>query len=737
MEIETKNNDQEIADFSNELSKRFLQYALSTITSRSLPDVRDGLKPVHRRLLYAMNLLNLLPNKSFKKSARVVGDVMGKYHPHGDAAIYESMVRMAQEFSMNFTLVEGQGNFGNIDGDNAAAMRYTEARLSEVSRLMLEGINENAIDFKETYDGVGKEPVLLPSGFPNLLVNGAQGIAVGMACSIPSHNLLEICDAAELLIQNRDEIDDEILKKIKGPDFPTGGTIIEPLDKIHEAYKNGKGSFRLRANWFVEKKPSGTWQICINEIPYQIQKSKIIEKIAELISEKKLIMVSDIRDESSDDIRIIIEPKSRNINHNDLMEVLFRLTDLETKIQLNLNVLDESGTPKVMSIKEAIIAWLNHRRKVLVRTKNFALDKIKNRLEVLESYLIVFLNLDKVIQIIREDDDPKVSLIYNFKLTETQAIAVLDMKLRNLRKLEEKEIISEKDKLLSEKNSLDKLLKSKKTQWEKISKEIKNLKSIFKNQNTRKTIVENKNIEYINDITLEIEKEPITVVVSKKGWIKTIKGHVTDIENIKFKEGDGLNLAICLNSLDQLCLFANNGKFYSILVHKLPSGRGFGEPLSLLFEDISDNNILYLSEFKDQRVLLVSSDGRGFIVNLKDAVTIRKSGKQILNLKNSNKAIACLPIDGDMLAIVGENRKLLVLDLDEIPELNKGQGVILQRYKNGLCSDAKIINLNEGLSWSQGKDRTRIEKDLTTWIGRRGGSGKMPPRGFPKPAKFI
>ena len=736
MDIETKNN-QETADFSNELSKRFLQYALSTITSRSLPDVRDGLKPVHRRLLYAMNLLNLLPNKSFKKSARVVGDVMGKYHPHGDAAIYESMVRMAQEFSMNFTLVEGQGNFGNIDGDNAAAMRYTEARLSEVSRLMLEGINENAIDFKETYDGVGKEPVLLPSGFPNLLVNGAQGIAVGMACSIPSHNLVEICEAAELLIQDRDVIDDEILKKIKGPDFPTGGTIIEPLNKIHEAYKNGKGSFRLRANWFVEKKPSGTWQICINEIPYQIQKSKIIEKIAELISEKKLIMISDIRDESSDDIRIIIEPKSRNINHNDLMEVLFRLTDLETKVQLNLNVLDESGTPKVMSIKEAIIAWLDHRRNVLVRTKTFVLDKIKNRLEILESYLIVFLNLDKVLQIIREDDDPKVSLISNFKLTEAQAIAVLDMKLRNLRKLEEKEIILEKDKLLSEKTSLDELLKSKKAQWVKISKELKNLKSIFKNQNMRKTIVENKNVEYLNDITLEIEKEPITVLVSKKGWIKTIKGHVTDIENIKFKEGDGLNLAIFLNSLDQLCLFADNGKFYSILVHKLPSGRGFGEPLSLLFEDISDNNILYLSEFKDQRVLLVSSDGRGFIVNLKDAVTIRKSGKQILNLKKSNKAIACLPIDGDMLAIVGENRKLLVLDLDEIPELNKGQGVILQRYKNGLCSDAKIINLNEGLSWSQGKDRTRIEKDLTTWIGRRGNSGKMPPRGFPKPAKFI
>ena len=736
MEIITKSNNQESSEFSNELSKRFLQYALSTITSRSLPDVRDGLKPVHRRLLYAMNLLNLLPNKSFKKSARVVGDVMGKYHPHGDAAIYESMVRMAQEFSMNFTLVEGQGNFGNIDGDNAAAMRYTEARLSEVSRLMLEGINENAIDFKDTYDGVGKEPVLLPSGFPNLLVNGAQGIAVGMACSIPSHNLIEICEAAKLLIEDRDIIDDQILKIIKGPDFPTGGTIVEPNNIIQEAYKNGKGSFRLRANWFVEKKSSGTWQVCVNEIPYQIQKSKIIEKIAELISEKKLIMVSDIRDESSDEIRIIIEPKSRNTNPDDLMEVLFRLTDLETRIQLNLNVLDENGTPKVMSIKEAIIAWLDHRRNVLFRTKTYALDKINNRLEILDSYLIVFLNLEKIIQIIREDDDPKGTLIACFKLTETQASAILDMKLRNLRKLEEQEIIIEKDKLLTEKTSLDKLLKSKKMQWAKILIEINNLKKIFKNQNTRKTIIENRNIEYINDITLKIEKEPITVVVSKKGWIKSIKGHISDFENIKFKEGDGLNLAICLNSVDQLCLFANNGRFYSILVHKLPSGRGFGEPLSLIFEDISDNNILFLSAFENKKVLLVSSDGRGFIANLKEAISIRKSGKQILNLKRSCKAIACLPLDGDMLAIVGENRKMLILNLNDIPELNKGQGVILQRYKSGKCSDAKIINSNEGLIWSQGKERTRTEKNLTTWIGRRGGSGKMPPRGFPKPAKF-
>ena len=737
MDENTKTINEVRSKFSDELSKRFLQYALSTITSRSLPDVRDGLKPVHRRLLYAMNLLNLHPNKGFKKSARVVGDVMGKYHPHGDAAIYESMVRMAQNFSMNFTLVEGQGNFGNIDGDNAAAMRYTEARLSEVSKLMLEGINENAVDFKETYDGSGKEPVLLPSGFPNLLVNGAQGIAVGMACSIPSHNLNEICEAAKLLIENRDISDEKILSVIKGPDFPTGGTILEPQSNILKAYTNGKGSFRLRSNWFVEKKSSGTWQICIHEIPYQIQKSKIIERIAELVSNKKLIMVSDVRDESSDDIRIIIEPKSRNINPDDLMEILFRLTDLETRVHLNLNVLDKNGTPNVMSIKNAIISWIDHRRNVLIRVKEFTLNKIKHRLEVLESYLIVFINLDEIISIIREHDNPKNALIEKFNLSENQALAILDMKLRNLRKLEEQEIIIEKNKLLEDKNHLDKLLKSPTRQWKEITKQIDKIKDIFKNEISRRTSIENRSIEYNNDITLEIEKEPITVIVSKKGWIKTIKGHVSEFENIKFKEGDKLKLYICLSSTDNLSMFADNGRFYNILVHKLPSGRGFGEPISIIFDDISDSNILFLSFTKNEKLLLISSDGRGFIVDPKEIISKRKSGKQVLNLKNNNRAIACLPLNGDLLAIVGENRKILILSLNEIPELSKGQGVILQRYKTGKCSDAKILQSYNGLTWSQGNNRTRTEKDLTTWIGRRGGTGKMPPRGFPKPPKFI
>ncbi len=723
--------------FSEELSKRFLQYALSTITSRSLPDVRDGLKPVHRRLLYAMSLLNLTPEKGFKKSARVVGDVMGKFHPHGDAAIYDSMVRMAQEFSMNYTLVEGQGNFGNIDGDNAAAMRYTEARLSKVASLMLQGINENAIDFRDTYDGDGIEPILLPSGFPNLLVNGAQGIAVGMACSIPPHNLFEICEAAKLLIENRKIEINEILKIIKGPDFPTGGTILESQSSIQETYKNGKGSFRLRANWVIEKKAAGKWQICVNEIPFQMQKSRIIEKLADLISEKKLILVSDVRDESSDEIRIIIEPKTKNLNPDELMDTLFRQTDLETRVQLNLNVLDEQGKPKIMTVKEALISWIDHRRTILKRVSLYNLDKINRRLEVLDSYLIVYLNLNKVIKIIREDKDPKQNLMLKFKLSEMQAVSILDMKLRNLRKLEEREIILEKENLLMEKLSLEKLLNSQAKQWKEIKKQIDDLKNKFNDEIIRKTKINNTIIEIKENISLNVENEPVTVVLSKKGWIKTIKGHNIDFGKINFKEGDDLNLYLSLNSIDKLLIFATNGKFYSIPVYKLPSGRGFGEPLSIILDDISDAKALYLSNSKDEKLLLVSSDGRGFIVDSKEISSKRKSGKQILNLKGDNQAIACLHVNGDMLAIVGENRKILIFNIHDIPKLNKGQGVILQRYNDGQCADAKIIDSNSGLFWRQGKDRIRTEKNLITWIGKRGGTGKMPPRGFPNPPKFT
>ncbi len=738
--IDDKTNikDKQVSStFSEELSKRFLQYALSTITSRSLPDVRDGLKPVHRRLLYAMSLLNLTPEKGFKKSARVVGDVMGKFHPHGDAAIYDSMVRMAQDFSMNYTLIEGQGNFGNIDGDNAAAMRYTEARMSKVASLMLQGINENAIDFRDTYDGDGLEPILLPSGFPNLLVNGAQGIAVGMACSIPPHNLFEICEAAKLLIENRKIEINEILKIIKGPDFPTGGTIVESQNSIQETYNNGKGSFRLRANWVIEKKASGKWQICINEIPFQIQKSRIIEKLADLISEKKLILVSDVRDESSDEIRIIIEPKTRNLNPNELMETLFRQTDLETRVQLNLNVLDEQGKPKIMTIKEALISWIDHRRTILIRVSSYNLDKINKRLEVLDSYLIVYLNLNKVIKIIREDKDPKKNLMLKFKLSSMQAVSILDMKLRNLRKLEEKEIILEKEHLLIEKLSLENLLNNTAKQWKEIKKQIDDLKNKFNDEIIRKTRIENTVIEIKEKVSLNVEKEPVTVVLSKKGWIKTIKGHNIDFGKINFKEGDDLNLYLSLNSVDTLLIFANNGKSYSIPVYKLPSGRGFGEPLSIILDDISDAKALYLSNSKDEKLLLVSSDGRGFIVGAKGIYSKRKSGKQILNLKGDNQAIACLPVNGDMLAIVGENRKILMFNISDIPELNKGQGVILQRYNDGQCADAKIIDSHSGLSWRQGKDRIRTEKSLITWIGKRGGAGKMPPRGFPSPPKFT
>ena len=723
--------------FSDELSKRFLQYALSTITSRSLPDVRDGLKPVHRRLLYAMRLLKLSPDKGFKKSARVVGDVMGKFHPHGDAAIYDAMVRLAQDFSMNYKLVEGQGNFGNIDGDNAAAMRYTEARLSEVSSFMLEGIEEDAIDFRPTYDGDSQEPILLPSGFPNLLANGAQGIAVGMATSIPPHNLLEICDASLLLIDNKSATTSDLCNIVKGPDFPTGGTIIENTKSIKETYELGKGSFRLRANWCSEKKPGGTWQICIYEIPFQVQKSRIIEKIANLLNDKKLIMISDVRDESSDEIRIIIEPKSRNLNPKEVMESLYRQTELETRVSLNLNVLDENGVPRVMPLKEAIISWLNHRRTVLERVSRYSLKKINNRLEVLESYLIVFLNVDLVIKIIREDDDPKKELIKRFSLSENQANSILDMRLRNLRQLEEKEIIKEKKLLIEKKKNLENLLNNKSKQWKEIKKQINNLKYTFENQMIRNTLIDNEEELSNLPIILDIEKELVSVIISEKGWVKTIKGHQVELENIKFKDGDKLNLIIYADTLDQLTLFANNGKFYTLSIYKLPSGRGYGEPLSIILDDFSEGNIIYATTLLNQKFLLASSSGHGFIVDGSNVISTRKSGRQVLSLKNDHNAVACVPLIGDMVAIVGTNRKVLIFPANEVPELTKGKGVYLQRYRDGQCSDVTIFNSDDGLTWKQSKGRKRTEKNIINWIGKRGGVGRMPPVGFPNPPNFT
>ncbi len=739
------NNENEISlidkslssPFSEELSKRFLQYALSTITSRSLPDVRDGLKPVHRRLLFAMQLLKLDPDKGFKKSARVVGDVMGKFHPHGDAAIYDAMVRMAQEFSLNYLLVEGQGNFGNIDGDNAAAMRYTEARLSEFASLMLDGIDQNAIDFGPTYDGEGKEPLILPSGIPNLLANGAQGIAVGMATSIPPHNLIELFDAAKFLIENKNATSSEICEIIKGPDFPTGGVLLESSESLLNSYKLGKGSFKLRAKWETEKKKNGSWQICINEIPFQIQKSRVIEKIADLINNKKLNLISDIRDESSEEIRIIIEPKSRNLEPKNLMESIFRHTDMEINYNLNLNVLDENGHPRVMSLKKAIIAWLNHRKEVLIRVSDFALSKVNNRLEILESYLIVYLNLDEIIKIIREDENPRTNLVKKFSLNESQANAILDMRLRNLRQLEEVEIRNEKEKLVKKKNELEVLLKSESSQWTTIKKQIDEIKSKFKNKANRKTQILNNFILTKPSNTFDVIREPLTVIISEKGWVKCIKGHKVDQSSLKLKDKDNIQIVLEILTTDQIILFAENGKFYSLPAHKLPSGRGYGEPLSLIIDGLEENKVIFGAKYLPQmKLLLVSSKGNGFIVYAEKVFSTRKSGKQVLNLKNNDIAVSCSIINGDMLAVVGENRKLLIFPIKDVPLLDKGKGVILQRYKDGGCSDAISFKLQDGLIWFQKAGRKRTEKEIVNWLGKRGGTGKMPPMGFPNPPRF-
>ena len=725
------------SSFSEELSKRFLQYALSTITSRSLPDVRDGLKPVHRRLLFAMQLLKLDPDKSFKKSARVVGDVMGKFHPHGDAAIYDSMVRMAQEFSLNYQLVEGQGNFGNIDGDNAAAMRYTEARLSEFASLMLDGIHQNAVDFGPTYDGEDREPLILPSGIPNLLANGAQGIAVGMATSIPPHNLIEIFEAAKFLIDNKSASSSDLCQIIKGPDFPTGGVLLESSESILNSYHNGKGSFKLRAKWNIEKKKNGSWQICISEIPFQIQKSRVIEKIANLINSKKLHLISDIRDESSDELRIIIEPKSRNLDPKDLMESIFRLTEMEINYNLNLNVLDENGHPKVMSLKQAILAWLSHRKHVLIRVSNFSLGKVNDRLEILNSYLIVFLNLDTIIKIIREDENPKAKLVNNFSLTENQANAILDMRLRNLRQLEETEIILEKEKLIKKKNELEKLLNSNSMQWKKIKIQIDEIKSKFISKIKRKTEIKNNFVLTNPSNNFDFIKEPVSVIISNKGWIKSIKGHNIDKSSIKLKDQDKIQIVLETLTCDQILLFAENGRFYSLHVHKLPSGRGYGEPLSLILDDISEKKVIFGVKYNsDLNFLIVSKSGNGFVVNAEKVFSNRKSGKQVLKLKANDIAVSCSIVNGDMIAIVGENRKLLTFPIKDVPILDKGKGVILQRYKDGGCSDATIYKLDEGMIWFQKTGRKRTEKEIFNWLGKRGGAGRMPPIGFPKPPKF-
>ncbi|MFC3124494.1 DNA topoisomerase IV subunit A [Pseudoroseomonas globiformis] len=721
------------------LSERYLAYAMSTITARSLPDVRDGMKPVHRRLLWAMHQLKLDPAAGFKKCARIVGDVMGKFHPHGDASIYEAMVRLAQEFAARYPLVEGQGNFGNIDGDNAAAMRYTEARLTAIASAMLEGIEENAVDFRATYDGEEKEPVVLPAAFPNLLANGAAGIAVGMATSIPPHNAGELCAAALALIANPKAGIDELLGHMPGPDFPTGGVLVESPEAVREAYATGRGGFRIRARWEKESLKNGTWQIVVTEIPYQVQKSRLIEQIAQLMEEKKLPLLADVRDESTDVIRLVLEPRNRAIEPAMLMETLFRATPLESRFSLNMNVLDASRTPRVMGLREVLQSWLDHRHEVLVRRSQHRLDAIARRLEILDGYLIAYLNLDEVIRIIREEDHPKPVLISTFSLTDVQAEAILNMRLRSLRRLEEMEIRREHKKLVAEQKSLQTLLGSEKARWKKLAEQIAETRAKFGEETPigrRRTVIDGTAAPVVIDERAFVEREPITVILSQKGWVRALKGHVPLDQEQKFKEGDSLRIALHAQTTDRICLFATNGKCFTIKADALPRGRGDGQPVRLMVDLTNEDDVVDLFVWaEDRKYLVASSDGRGFVVKSEDMLAEKRTGKQVLTVDGGIEAAACKPVEGDTVAVLGENRKLLVFPLEQVPEMVRGRGVVLQGYKDGGMADVKVFDGKAGLTWRIG-ERVRLETDLTTWRGNRAGAGRQPPNGFPRSNRF-
>jgi topoisomerase-4 subunit A len=731
----------EPVQLSEALSERYLAYALSTIMSRSLPDVRDGLKPVHRRLLYAMRQLHLDPGSGYKKSARVVGDVIGKFHPHGDTAIYDALVRLAQDFAQRYPLVDGQGNFGNIDGDNAAAMRYTEARLTEVAALMLEGIDEDAVDFRPTYDGEHIEPVVLPGAFPNLLANGAQGIAVGMATSIPPHNVAEICDAALHLIKFPKATVAKLVELMPGPDFPTGGVLVEDRAAILEAYKTGRGSFRLRARWTVEKLKGGTWQAVVTEIPYQVAKSRLIERIADLLQQKKLPFLDDVHDESTTDVRIVLVPKSRNVDPDHLMEQLFRQTDLEIRFGLNMNLLDASHTPRVMSLPEVLRAFLDHRREVLLRRSRHRLAEIDRRLEVLDGFIVAYLNLDEVIRIIRREDDPKAKMMKKWELSELQADAILNMRLKALRKLEEIEIRKEHADLTAERKNLRGLIKDEGRQWDRIAEQIADVKRRFGPKTElgrRRTELGAAPPEIEIPMEAMVEREPVTVVCSAKGWVRALKGHVEPDGEIRFKEGDRPRFHLHAETTDKLIVFATNGRFYTVGVDKLPGGRGHGEPLKLMI-DLGEQEPVAMFVHKPGRKLIVASGaGRGFVVPEDEVVAHTRAGKQVLNLAEGEEAAACAFVEegADHVAVIGENRKLLIFKLEELPEMARGRGVILQKYKDGGLSDVKSFNLKEGLTWRSG-ERTRTETALEDWIGLRAQAGRLPLQGFPRANKFV
>ncbi|MDE8346087.1 MAG: DNA topoisomerase IV subunit A [Acidocella sp.] len=720
------------------LSERYLAYALSTIMSRSLPDVRDGLKPVHRRLIYAMHQLKLDPRSGFKKCARVVGDVMGKFHPHGDSSIYEALVRLAQDFSSRYPLIEGQGNFGNIDGDNAAAMRYTESRLTETAVFLLRGIDENAVDFRPTYDGEESEPVVLPGAFPNLLANGAAGIAVGMATSIPPHNATEVCAAAMHLIAHPDATTAALLAHMPGPDFPTGGELVEDHATLLAAYESGRGSLRVRARWTRETQKGGTWLIIVTEIPYQVQKSRLIEQIALLLQDKKLPLLADIRDESDEHIRLVLEPKSRNVDADMLMASLFRATALESRVSLNMNVLDGTRIPRVMGLRSLLRCWLDHRHEVLVRRTEHRLAAIARRLEILAGYLAVFLNLDEVIRIIRTEDEPKQMLIAAFSLTETQAEAILNMRLRSLRRLEEQEISREHKNLEQEQSTLQALLKSEAKRWAAISAEIAGIVTSIGTGTLGARRTQISAAAPMLEIVAEalVEREPITVILSQKGWIRALKGHLAPGTELKFKEGDRLAFQLACESTDRIAVLATNGRVYTIKASEIARGRGDGQAIRLTIDLANEDGVfaLFIPD-PAARYLVAASTGRGFILPGAELASERRAGKTIMALKPGEEWAACVPARGDHVAVIGQNRKLLIFALSELPEMAKGSGVALQKYKDGGLSDIRVFTLAEGLSWRLG-EKTRTETRLTEWLGNRAGTGRLPPQGFPKGNKF-
>jgi topoisomerase-4 subunit A len=727
--------------FDAALSERYLVYALSTITARSLPDVRDGLKPVHRRLLWAMRLLRLDPTGAYKKSARVVGDVIGKYHPHGDQSVYDAMVRLAQDFALRYPLVDGQGNFGNIDGDNAAAYRYTEARLTAVAIQLMAGLDEGTVDFRPTYNGEEEEPEVFPGLFPNLLANGASGIAVGMATSIPPHNVAELIDAAIKLIDRKRLDDRELMEIVKGPDFPTGGILVDDPDTILRAYVSGRGSFRLRARIDVEKEKGGGWHLLVSEIPYGVPKAKLIEQVAQLIADKKLPILADVRDESDDQVRLVLEPRARTVDPDLLLESLYRLTDLEIRFPLNLNVLDETRTPGIMSLKEALLAWLRFQKEVLVRRSEVRIEKINDRLELLEGFLKAFLNLDRVIAIIRGEDEPKPVLMAEFSLSDRQAEAILNMRLRSLRKLEEMEIGRERDALVKERDELTNLVADEALQWKQLRSDLKKVREKFADER-RTQFAEAAPAREI-DWTAMIEKEPITVILSQRGWIRAMKGHLAldQVAELKWREGDGPFIHFHAQTTDRLALFASNGRVYTLAGDKLPSARGFGEPVRLFIDLDAEVDIVQLLVARpEMKLLLASSDGKGFVTSGDATLAETRKGKQLVNVRPGARLaiVRLIPEGADAVAVVGENRKMVVFPLAELPELARGQGVTLQRYRDGGLSDAVAFALADGLSWVLGGEsgRTRTESDLSPWRAARGAAGRMPPIGFPRNNRF-